>query len=70
MQLIIDRMEGDTAMVELEDGRVLPFPAQLCEALGAGEGSVLTLTHDANEGQRRKEESGRRLKKLFKKSGE
>ena len=46
MQCIIDRIEGDVAVCEREDGSHIEIP-RLCLPDGAREGSVLAWTGDA-----------------------
>lgn len=52
MWVIIDRFEGEYALVELEDGSVLPVPAQLFP--GAREGDVVEIRIDRAETARRR----------------
>lgn len=54
MQIILDRIEGEIATVELEGGAVMNLPFALFAPLGAKEGDVLRLSIDAEETARRK----------------
>lgn len=60
MKVIIDRFEGNYAVVELEDKRVCNMPVELLPK-GAKEGSVLKIEIDTEETNNQKE----RIKKLM-----
>mgnify|MGYP001063035623 FL=1 len=60
MKVIIDRFEGDYAIVELADGTMVDMPISLVPK-GAREGDVLVIGIDADETAKRKE----RIKKLM-----
>ncbi len=52
MKVIIDRFEGEFAVVELENKSFVNMPRQLVPE-GAGEGAVLTIRIEAEETQQR-----------------
>lgn len=60
MKVIIDRFEGNYAIVELEDKSTVDMPKKLIPE-GAKEGDVLSIEIDLEETNRRKE----RIKKLM-----
>lgn len=62
MQVIIDRFEGDMAVVELPDGAMTTMPAILLP--GAVEGDVVMITIDKTETIARKKRVNSLLKKL------
>ena len=66
MNVIIDRFEGDFAVVELPDGSFADLPRALVPA-GAGEGSVLRIETDAAETEKRRREAADLLGGLLKK---
>lgn len=53
MRVIIDRFEGDYALVELENGSVVPMLVQLLP--GAREGDVIEIRIDRAETARRQQ---------------
>ncbi|NLY91593.1 MAG: DUF3006 domain-containing protein [Firmicutes bacterium] len=53
MRVIIDRFEGEFALVELENGSVVPMSAQLLP--GAREGDVVEIKIDRAETARRRQ---------------
>lgn len=64
MQWIIDRFEGDKAVIELCEGKHFDIPrASLPE--GAKEGDVIAVTVDANETEARKKRISGLRKRLF-----
>ena len=63
--VIIDRFEGDFAVVELENKKITNMPRQLIPA-GAEEGTVLTITMNNDETERRKAGISRLMKDLWK----
>jgi len=60
MKVIIDRFEGDFAVVELENRSTINMPKQLIPE-GAKEGDVLNIEIDTEETNKRKE----KVKKLM-----
>ncbi len=46
---VVDRFEGGTAVVELDDGRFVDLPGELLPA-GAAEGDLIEVTRSASEG--------------------
>jgi len=54
MRIIIDRFEGDFAVVELENKLFANMPKSLVP-LGAKEGSVLSIELDEKETEKRKQ---------------
>lgn len=54
MRIIIDRMENNTAVAELPNGKMLKIPRELFE--NAGEGDVVDITVNKEETQKRKTE--------------
>ena len=66
--LIIDRIEGETALCETADRTIIAIPLSLLPP-GAGEGAVLTVTEqgyalDAAEAERRRAAAKALLRKL------
>lgn len=53
MKLIIDRFEGDYAIVELENKKMISVPKEVLPD-GANEGSVISVVIDEDETNRRK----------------
>lgn len=60
MRVIIDRFEGDYAVVELPDMSMVDMPKQLVPE-GAQEGDILSIEIDLDETKNRKE----RIRKLM-----
>ncbi len=67
MKFIIDRIEQDTAIVELESGEILSLPYTLLRPLQAKEGDVLQLRIDQEETAKRRERVSSLLKDIFQK---
>jgi hypothetical protein len=67
MKFIIDRIEQDTAIVELESGEILSLPYTLLRPLQAKEGDVLQLCIDQEETAKRRERVSSLLKDIFQK---
>jgi len=65
MKIIIDRFEGDFAVVELEDRTFINMPKKLIP-FGASEGTVLIINIDHEETEKLKAEILRLAKDLFK----
>ncbi len=53
MKVIIDRFEGDFAVVELPDGEIVDLPCALFA--DAKEGDIISITVDADETAKRRE---------------
>lgn len=66
MKIIIDRFEGDFAIVEFEDRTFTNMPKKLIP-FGASEGTVLIIKVDQEETEKLKAEISRFAKDLFKK---
>ena len=64
MKLIIDRFEGDFAVVEAEDGKTYNVPKGLFHC--CSEGDVLNLEFDEEETKKRRENVKNLMNKLFK----
>lgn len=64
MKVVIDRFEGDYAIVELPDKTVQHIPAVLLP--GAAEGDVVTVEIDEEETKRRKNGILDKYKNLWK----
>ncbi len=67
MKFTIDRIEQETAVVELESGEILSLPYALLGPLQAKEGDVLQLCIDQEETDRRRERVSSLLKDIFQK---
>jgi len=69
MRGVIDRIEEETAVIELEDRSQILFPAKRLPQ-GVGEGSVLkiVITYDAQATKRQREKIRRLQEKLLKRS--
>jgi len=67
MKFTIDRIEQETAVVELESGEILALPYTLLRPLQAKEGDVLQLCIDQEETDRRRERVSSLLKDIFQK---
>ncbi len=63
MEVIIDRIEADRAVLELPDGTHANAPAVLFE--GAKEGDVFAITLDAAQTQMRKDRIARLMKDIM-----
>ncbi len=63
MRIIIDRFEGDFALCETENGKILDVPSELFE--NAHEGDVFDISFNEKETLNRKENLNSRLKNLF-----
>lgn len=64
MKLIIDRFEGNFAVVELEDGSTVDIPKKVIPK-GAKEGDVLVIKIDTAETNRGKERIKKMMEDLF-----
>lgn len=63
MRIIIDRFEGEFALCETENGKILNVPSELF--LNAHEGDVFDISFNETETEKRKENVSKRLKNLF-----
>lgn len=64
MQIIIDRFEGEFAVVELPDRTFLNIPKKLFSE--ASEGDVFDILKNDDETNKRQKETDELIKKLFK----
>ncbi|HHY03795.1 MAG TPA: DUF3006 domain-containing protein [Thermoanaerobacterales bacterium] len=55
MKLIIDRFEGEYAVVELQDKSMVNIPKKILPA-EAGEGDIISIVIDKDETEKRKQE--------------
>lgn len=67
MKFTIDRIEQETAVVELESGEILALPYTLLRPLQAKEGDVLQLCIDQEETDRRRARVSSLLRDIFQK---
>ncbi len=65
MKLIIDRFEGNFAIVELPDGQMINCPKVLLPN-DAKEGSILNITVDIDATNEKLQENTNRMNRLFK----
>lgn len=65
MKYIIDRFEGEYAVIELNDGKTVNIP-KIILSENACEGSIINITVDETETTKRKEKMQSRLDGLFK----
>jgi len=63
MKVIIDRFEGDYALVEVEENKVVKIPRILLP--NANEGDVINIFIDKEETLRRREEIKKQMNDLF-----
>ena len=63
MKVIIDRFEGDYAVVEMDLGKFVNLPKELVP--NAKEGDVIVITIDHDEAKRRKEHVKDLMNQLF-----
>lgn len=61
MKAVIDRFEGEFAIIELEDGRYVNLPSELVP--DAREGDIVVITTESGADRLKKNKS--RLRKLF-----
>ncbi|MGN1112785.1 MAG: DUF3006 domain-containing protein [Acutalibacteraceae bacterium] len=64
MKVIIDRFEGDFAVVEIDEGSFSKLPKALVPK-GAKEGSVISITAEESDTEARCEETDGLMDKLF-----
>lgn len=65
MRIIVDRFEGNIAVIELENGQMIDCPKALLPA-NAKEGSIINITVDENATNAKLKEVTERMNKLFK----
>ena len=65
MRIIVDRFEGDFAVVELPDGQMMDCPKALLP-VNAKEGSIINITVDENASTKKLQRVTERMNKLFK----
>lgn len=63
MKVIIDRFEGDIAVLEMPDMQFVNAPAKLFE--GAKEGDVISITIDTDETQTREKNIEKLMKQVW-----
>ncbi len=63
MKVIIDRFEGDYAIVELDEGKILELPKELIPE--AEEGDVINIEILKEETNKRKEQIKNKVNQLF-----
>ncbi|WP_324823657.1 DUF3006 domain-containing protein [Sinanaerobacter sp. ZZT-01] len=66
MKVIIDRFEGEYAVVELEDGTIVNMLKTLIPE-NAKEGSIITISCNENETENRQENMKKKMNSIFKK---
>lgn len=66
MKVIIDRFEGEYAVVELEDGTMVNMLKTLIPE-NAKEGSIITISCNENETEDRQESMKKKMNSIFKK---
>lgn len=64
MKVIIDRFDGDCAIVEIDEGSFACLPAELVPK-GAKEGSVIKICLDENASREREQNANTLMNKLF-----
>ena len=65
MRIIIDRFEGNIAVVELEDGSIIDCPKAILPP-NAKEGSIIDITVDEKATEEKLQKVTERMNKLFK----
>ena len=65
MRIILDRFEGNIAVVELENGQMIDCPKALFP-VNAKEGSIINITVDENATNEKLQRVTERMNKLFK----
>lgn len=63
MRIIIDRFEGEFALCETENDKILNVPIEIFE--NAHEGDVFDIVLNSNETEKRKNSAKSRLNDLF-----
>ncbi|MCD7778376.1 MAG: DUF3006 domain-containing protein [Clostridiales bacterium] len=64
MKAIIDRFENDFALLELESGKTISVPKEIIPP-NAAEGSVLIISCDEKETDKRRREIKEKMNSLF-----
>ena len=64
MRVIIDRFEGDFAVVELPCGTMIDMPKALVPE-GAGQGAVIDITYNGEETKNKEAYVREKMDKLF-----
>lgn len=64
MRIIVDRFEGNIAVVELEDGNIIDCPKALLPP-NAKEGSIINITVDENATEEKLQKLTNRMNSLF-----
>lgn len=64
MKVIIDKFEGNCAIVEIDEGSFACLPAELVPK-GAKEGSVINICLDENASLEREQNANALMNKLF-----
>lgn len=64
MKVIIDRFEGELALLELEDREIIDIPKRLLPE-GAKEGDIIKIIIDEEETQKRKEQIQKKFNSLL-----
>lgn len=65
MNIIIDRFEGNIAVVELPDGKMVECSRELLPK-NAKEGSIINITVDEEATKRKLQKNTERMNRLFK----
>lgn len=65
MKFTVDRFEGDIAIIELGNGKVIDCPKELLPP-NTKEGSIITITVDETATKEKLKENTERLNRLFK----
>jgi hypothetical protein len=63
MKIVIDRFEGDYAVVELPDGKVCNMPICLVPEV-AGEGDIIEIVH-SDDNESREKQIRKKMDNLF-----
>lgn len=65
MKLIIDRFEGEFAIIEIENGQTINCPKAMLPD-NAKEGSILNITVDNDATEKKLQKNTARMNRLFK----
>ena len=66
MKIIIDRFEGEIAILELGNGEFVSVPSMILPT-NASEGSVIIITCDDNETEKRRLAAKKKMDSIFRK---
>lgn len=66
MKVIIDRIEGDLAVLELENGEFINVDIRILPS-NAMEGSIITISCDENETDKKRTEVKQKMNAIFRK---